>query len=93
MIFIVNHLVVLVIVWFLLGLVFSIYSENHYDDNWRWKLYAGIDKCRKWFGINLFYEIFKILVFIVWVCLYPVIFIVKFFIVDFDILWLFKKVE
>jgi hypothetical protein len=87
-------IVISFIVHVVLSLVFSIYSENNYgDNNWRIRMYEGIDKCRKWFGINLFYEIFKILVFIVWVVLYPITFIFKFFIVGMDLLWLFKKVE
>jgi hypothetical protein len=89
-----GDLILFTVLWFVLAIVFGCLNESSFEDNsWREDMFEGVDNVRKLFGINLFYEIFKILLTILWICLYPLIFVIKFFVVGCDIFWLFKRVQ
>ena len=91
-------LIVITSIVYLIGLfmfiVISLFADHDFTDtNWRDSMYTGLFKIRKWFGINLFYELFKFIVFILWVVLYPFIFLIKLLVEGFGFLWLFKKIK
>ena len=91
-----NFIVVSAVLWLVSVILMSLLDHYNYDMSevsWREKVIDALHSKRKWFWLNGIYSGFMYTLATIWIILYPLIVLIKFFVVGLDILWLFKKVE
>jgi len=78
-------------------LLFTWFDDNLFGDSsdgsWLTNIADFVDKYRKVFLLNGIYSLCKFIFVCLWVLMFPFIFLVKLFVVEFNISWFFKRIQ